>query len=218
MTALVSPAQRRVLEVLKRHGEATADELAEALAISPGAARQHLSALRSAGYVHARQERGQPGRPADRFRTTDKTEDMFAARTETLSLELLVHIEEEDPELVARVFERRRRRRVEAVRHHLDGKTLAEKISVLAGLLDSEGYLADTDGSSAECFHINLHSCPIWDVAAQFGQACASELEFIRELVPEARVERVTHKAIGAHTCVYEIHATTPETQEPQVV
>ena len=206
MTALVSPAQHRLLEVLKRHGEATADELADALAISPGAARQHLSSLRSAGYVDARQERGQPGRPADRFRTTDRTEAMFAARAETLSIELLVHIEEEDPELVGRVFERRRRRRVEAVRHLLDGKTLAEKVDALAVLLDAEGYLADTDGSSPECFHINLHSCPIWNVATQFGQACTSELEFIRELLPEARVERVTHKAFGAHTCVYEIH------------
>jgi len=207
MTALVSPAQRRVLEVLKRHGEATADELADALAISPSAARQHLSSLRSAGYVDARQERGQPGRPADRFRTTDRTEAMFAARAETLSIELLVHIEEEDPALVARVFERRRRRRVEAVRHQLDGKTLAQKVDALAVLLDAEGYLADTDGSSPECFHINLHSCPIWDVATQFGQACTSELEFIRELIPEARVERATHKAIGAHSCMYEIHA-----------
>jgi len=206
MTALVSPAQRRVLEVLKRHGEATADELADALAISPSAARQHLSSLRSAGYVDARQERGQPGRPADRFRTTDRTEAMFAARAETLSIELLVHIEEEDPELVARVFERRRRRRVEAARHHLDGKTLAEKVAALAVLLDAEGYLADTDGSGPECFHINLHSCPIWDVATQFGQACTSELEFIRDLISEAQVERVTHKAIGAHTCMYEIH------------
>jgi DeoR family suf operon transcriptional repressor len=206
MTPLVSPAQRRVLEVLKRHGEATADELADALAISPGAARQHLSSLRSAGYVDARQERGLPGRPADRFHTTDRTEAMFAARAETLSIELLVHVEEEDPELVARVFDRQRRIRVEAVRHHLDGKNVAEKVDALAVLLDAEGYLADTDGSSPECFHINLHSCPIWDVASQFGQACTSELEFIRDLIPEARVERVAHKAIGAHTCMYEIH------------
>ncbi|MFT4864085.1 MAG: DeoR family suf operon transcriptional repressor [Ilumatobacter sp.] len=206
MTALVSPAQRRVLEVLKRHGEATADQLAEALAISPGAARQHLSSLRSAGYVDARQERGQPGRPADRFHTTDRTEAMFAARPETLSIELLVDVEEEDPELVARVFERQRLRRVEAVRHHLDGKNLADKVAALAVLLDAEGYLADTDGSNPECFHINLHSCPIWNIATQFGQACTSELEFIRDLIPEARVERVAHKAIGAHTCMYEIH------------
>jgi len=58
----------------------------------------------------------------------------------------------------------------------------------------------------AECFHINLHSCPIWDVARQFGQACASEFEFIRDVIPEARVERVAYKAIGAHTWMYEIH------------
>jgi predicted ArsR family transcriptional regulator len=205
MTALVSPAQRRVLEVLKRHGEATADELAEALEISPSAARQHLSSLRSAGYVAARQERGQPGRPADRFHTTDLTEAMFVGTPQKLPVELLVDIAAEDPDLLARVFERRRVRRVEAAQHRMAGKTLAEKIEVLAEMLDAEGYLADTDGSSTDCYHINLHSCPIWDVAAQFGQACTSELEFLRELVPEARVERVTHKTIGAHTCVYEI-------------
>ena len=50
-----SPTQRRVLEALKRRGEATADQLAETLEISASAVRQHLSALRSAGLIAARQ-------------------------------------------------------------------------------------------------------------------------------------------------------------------
>ena len=201
----VSPTQRHVLEVLKRRGEATADELAAALEISPSAARQHLTTLRSAGYVAARQERGQPGRPADHFHTTDLTESMFATASDRLSIELLAHIEEEDPELVTRIFERRRRRRVDETQHLLVGKSVGEKVELVASLLEGEGYLADTDSSNPDGYQINLHSCPIWDVATQFGQACTSELEFLRELIPEATVERVTHKTEGAHTCVYQI-------------
>ena len=57
-----------------------------------------------------------------------------------------------------------------------------------------------TEGSTPELYRINLHSCPVWDVAKQFGQTCDSELDFLRELLPEATVQRVTHKAAGAHT------------------
>jgi predicted ArsR family transcriptional regulator len=204
-TAVISPTQHRVLEALKRSGEATADELAETLEISASAVRQHLIALRSAGYIAARQERGQPGRPADHFHTTELTEAMFVKTNNNLSIELLAHIEEEDPELVGRIFERRRRRRVEQAREKLAGKTLKEKVAVLAELLDAEGYLVDFDEHSPEHYRINLHSCAIWAVATRYGQACTTELDFLRDLIPEATVERVTHKTAGAHTCAYEI-------------
>ncbi len=193
-SAVISPTQHRVLEALKRAGEATAYELAEALEISASAVRQHLNALRSAGYIAARQERGQTGRPADRFHTTELTETMFVKGTNNLSLELLTHVEEEDPELVTRIFERRRHRRVTHAQDKLVGKTLSEKVAVLAGLLDTEGYLVDFDEPAPGQYRINLHSCAIWAVATRYSQACSTELEFLRELIPEATIERVTHK------------------------
>ena len=131
-TGQISPVQRRVLVVLKRLGEATADDLAKTLEISASAVRQHLSALRSAGYIDAEQQRGQPGRPADRFHTTELTEAMFVKDTSNLSIELLSHMEEEDPGLVTRVFERRRQRRVAETADKLAGKTLGEKVAVLS--------------------------------------------------------------------------------------
>ena len=204
-TAVISPTQHRVLEAVKRSGEATADELAEKLEISASAVRQHLNALRSAGYIAARQERGQPGRPADHFHTTELSEAMFVNTTSNLSIELLSHIEEEDPELVTRIFDRRRHRRVAQAQDKLAGKTLSEKVAVLSELLDAEGYLADFDERAPEHYRINLHGCAIWNVATRYGQACTTELEFLRELIPEATIERVTHKTSGAHTCAYEI-------------
>lgn len=207
-TGRISPVQRRVLVVLKRLGEATADDLAKTLEISASAVRQHLSALRSAGYIDAEQQRGQPGRPADRFHTTELTEAMFVKDTSNLSIELLSHMEEEDPELVTRVFERRRQRRVAEATNKLAGKTLSQKVAALTAELDAEGYLADFDQIDTTHFRINLHSCAMWAVASRYGQACATELDYLRELLPEAAIERVTHKTAGAHVCAYEVSST----------
>ena len=214
-TAVISPTQHRVLEAVKRSGEATADELAQALEISTSAVRQHLNTLRSAGYVAARQERGQPGRPADHFSTTELTEAIFVKPTNNLSLELLSHIEEEDPELITRIFERRRHRRVSHAQDNLVGKALSEKVAILADLLDAEGYLVDFEERAPGHYRINLHSCALWAVATRYGQACTTELEFLRELIPEATIERVTHKTEGAHTCAYEIITRGQATSSP---
>jgi predicted ArsR family transcriptional regulator len=211
--AALSPAQRHVLVALKRRGEASADELAEALGITPSGVRQHLAALRSAGLVAWRQERGRPGRPADLYHSTDLGEALFARSSGDLSVELLGHIEEEDPELIPRVFERRRRRRVEQARAQLAGKSLDEKVVVLAKILDGEGYLADFDQLPGGSYRMTLHSCAIWAVASRYGQACTTELEFIREVLPEAEIERVAHKVAGAYVCGYELR---PRTAKPR--
>jgi len=204
-SASISPAQRRVLEALKRVGESTADELAATLEISSSALRQHLSALRSAGLIAAHQDRGQPGRPADRYRATEETEQLFVTAASTLSIELLGHIEEEDPELVNRIFERRRRDQVVAAQDELSALSVDERVLHLTELLDAQGFLADCETVDPNHHRINLHSCPIWAVASHYRQACTNELEFLRELLPEANVERVTHKTAGAHSCAYEV-------------
>lgn len=210
----LSPAQRQVVIALKRRGEASAEELAEVLGISPSGVRQHLAALRVAGVVASRQERGRPGRPTDLYRSTDLVETVLPKASINLSVELLKHIEEEDPQLVSRIFKRRRHRRVEQAQTQLVGKNLDEKIAFLAGMLDEEGYLADFEKLPDGAYRMTLHSCAIWGVASQYAEACTTELEFLREVLPETHIERVSHKVAGAFACRYEIrlHAATPPT------
>ena len=213
--AELSSAQRLVFVALKRRGEASADELAEALGITPSAVRQHLAALKSAGLVASRQERGRPGRPADLHHSTDLGEALFSRSSGDLSVELLGHIEEEDPQLIGRVFERRRHRRVEQARDQLAGKSLDEQVTILAKILDGEGYLADFDKLSDGSYRMNLHSCAIWAVASRYGQACATELEFLREVLPETEIARVAHKMAGAYVCGYEIRPRAAKPRPP---
>lgn len=209
----LSSAQRQVLVALKRRGEATADELAEALAITSSAVRQHLAALRSAGLVASRQERGRPGRPADLYHGTQLGEGLFGRTSEDLSVELLGDIEQEDPGMVPRVFERRRRRRVEGVRRQLAGMDLGEKLTTLVAILEGEGYMADVDDLSDGGYRVSLHSCAIWAVASRYHAACDTELEFLRDVLPETRINRVAHKVAGAYVCGYEVGPLGPGPQ-----
>jgi len=199
-----SPTQRRVLEALKRRGEATADELAEALAVSSSAVRQHLGALRAAGLIEARQERGHTGRPADRYHATERANPLFVT-PDDLSIELLQLVDDEHPELVDRVFDRRRERLVEAAETHLAGTSIEARVAGVTELLDAQGYLCDWEQVGDGHFRINLHNCAIWAVASRFRKACASELEYLQGVLPDATVARVTHKTSGAHTCAYDI-------------
>jgi DeoR family suf operon transcriptional repressor len=135
-----------------------------------------------------------------------------------LSVELLGDIEDEDPELVPRVFERPRRRRVEQCRDQLVGKSLGDTVAGLAAILDAEGYMADVDNLPGDSYRLTLHSCAIWAVASHYGLACTTEFEFIQEVIPEAEVTRVVHKVAGAYVCAYVIRpsGTTPRTVHPK--
>lgn len=202
--AAPSPPQRRVLEALKRQGEATADELAATLGVSSSAVRQHLGALRAAGLIEARRHAGRTGRPADRYHATERTEPLFVA-PDDLSIELLELVDAEQPELVDRIFDRRRRRLVDDAQALLADTPVAERVARVTELLDAQGYLCDWEQLADDHFRINLHSCAIWSVASRFRKACASELEFLQGVLPDAAVARVTHKTSGAHTCAYDI-------------
>jgi DeoR family transcriptional regulator, suf operon transcriptional repressor len=202
----LSPSQRHVLEMLKRHGEVTSDELSVALGISSSAVRQHLGALRTAGLVVSRKDHGHTGRPAERYRATTLAEPLFADTAETLPIELLEHMEAEEPGLIGRIFDRRRRQMVDDAETRLAGRSADEQVAILTELLDEQGYLADFEDVNEHHFRINLRNCAIWAVANRYPQACAAELDYLRALVPEASVQRVTHKTAGSHTCAYDIH------------
>ena len=67
------------------------------------------------------------------------------------------------------------------------------------------------DGPAAARYRIVEHNCAIWAVAQRYGQACTSEIEFIRAVLPDgATVERVQHMVAGDPHCAYEIRPVRP--------
>jgi DeoR family suf operon transcriptional repressor len=201
------PATRRELLVnLRKRGEARAEELAEQLGITVGAVRQHLQGLAAADLVAHREERPGPGRPRHVYRLAPAAEGLFPRAYGELTVELLDYIDDEDPELIARAFERRRRARVERTLERLGGLAFDARVAEVARVLDEDGYLADVEPlADGGGWQIVEHNCAILAVAQRYGHACGAEIAFLREVLPDADVTRVSHILTGAHACAYEV-------------
>ena len=82
---------------------------------------------------------------------------------------------------------------------------MSAKVDELARILDEDGYLATAERVARDHFRVVEHNCAITDVARRYGQACTSEIDFIRAVLPEATVERTSHIIEGARHCAYDV-------------
>jgi len=203
--AELSPARRTLLLALRRAGEARAEDLAVHLGVTPSAVRQQLRPLAQRGLVVHRDERPGRGRPRRLYRLGAAAQSLFPSAHGELSSELLAYVEDEDPALLERVFERRRSARVADAQARLAGRDFAGRVEELSRILDEAGYLADFERRPDGTFRITEHNCAILAVARRHGHACTTELSFLREVLAGARVERVSHIVSGGNACVYEI-------------
>jgi DeoR family suf operon transcriptional repressor len=204
LTAL--PLTRRaVLNALKKRGEMTAEELADILEMTVSGVRQQLTGLQRDGLVAYEEIRSGPGRPRHSYRLTPAADALYPRAYAELTNELLQYIKDADPEMVDNIFERRRERRIAAGRERLDALPYPEKVTELAKILDEDGYLADWQECDDGTYLVTERNCAIFGVAMRYGQACGSELEFIRAVLPDAHVERIAHMVAGAHNCSYRI-------------
>jgi len=200
------PEKRRVLlEQLKRRGEASAEPLAVAMAITVSGARQHLVALERDGLIAYRESGEGPGRPRHLYRLTAAGDALFPRTYAELTNELLEYVEHEDPRMLERIFDRRGQRRLDQARSRTSGLLFAEKVRVVAEILDEDGYLADFELRDDGVFVITEHNCAVLSVARRYQHACSSELAFLQAALPEAAVVRVAHQLVAGHVCAYEV-------------
>lgn len=196
--------RRALLNALKKRGEDTVEGLAEALELTVSGVRQQLTALERDGLVAFSENRAGPGRPRHVYRLTPAADALYPRAYAELTNELLDYVQDADPELIDRVFRARRDRRIAGAHARLAGLDFEAAVAELARILDEDGYLADWT-KAEEGYVVTERNCAIFGVAMKYGQACGSELEFIRTALPNARVERISHMVAGAHNCSYRI-------------
>ncbi len=212
-------SRRRILEHLKRRGAAETDALAAEVGITPSGARQHLAALERDGLVTHRAApvaaAARPGRPRFLYVLTPAADALFPRRYADLTNELLEYVEDEDPALLERIFDRRGRRRLEQAQVRTVGLAFRDKVKVVAQILDEDGYLADFAEREDGAFVITEHNCAVLNVALRYGHACRSEIDFLRAALPEAAVTRIAHRIAGAHVCAYEVRPNAAGDAQP---
>ena len=148
------------------------------------------------------------GRRTLAYAVTPAADGYFPKAYGELTNELLGYLDASDPKLLDELFAKRRQHRIDGARTRLARKRgLGAQVAELTRVLDEDGYVASFEKVDNGVYRIVEHNCAIWAVAQRYGQACTSELEFIRTALANADVERVEHMVAGARRCAYEIRA-----------
>lgn len=201
--ASLPEGRRRILEHVKRRGEAEAEAIAADLGVTLSGARQHLTALERDGLLGHHSARGGPGRPKHIFALTPAGDALFPRAYAELTNELLEYVGDEDPELLERIFDRRAQRRLQRIRERTVGLPFPEQVRVVAEVLDEDGYLADFAPRDDGSYVITERNCAVLGVALRYGHACSSELTFLQAALSDAEVTRIAHRINGGHVCAY---------------
>lgn len=199
----MASARRAILTALKKRGNAGVEQLAADLGVTVSAMRQHLASLASDDLVEHSESRDGRGRPRHVYFLTPRGDSLFPRNYAEITNELLSYVDDADHELLEAVFRRRRDRRIRQAKARLVGLSFSERVAELGRILDEDGYMATVQDLADGQFRIVEHNCAIFGIARKYGQACSSELEFIRSVLPEADVERVSHIVSGERHCAY---------------
>jgi DeoR family suf operon transcriptional repressor len=204
--------RRAILNLLKRQGPLDALAVARELALTPAAIRLQLARLEEDGLLVHRDEvpeGARRGRPRHVYELTSAAEALYPKRYGDLTTELLGYLGGPDATEVDELFEQRRQRRVAGALPRTADLPFDEQVAELTAILDEDGYLAEAERLADGSWRITEHNCAILTVAHGFSQACTSELAFIREALPGAKVQRIAHLMDGAHVCAYLVSPPT---------
>lgn len=193
----------RARVVLELHdGPRGVAEVAAAVGVSEVAVRRHLHALEEDGLIDAETvRRDGPGRPAARYRLTERGRRLLPDRSAELANELLEFLEAEGGRSAVLRFLRWRRSRQQAryAAELDDDASPAERAEQLAELLTEDGFpsrLEEADGTLT----LRQQHCAIRDVAAENPELCAFEAAMFRDLLG-VEVRRRETIAAGDDAC-----------------
>lgn len=198
----------RILEVLRRRGPATLQQLATEVGITRMGVHQHLKGLVESALVQVERIRNGVGRPRHRYALTDAADDLFPRRYDELTRGLIRDLRSVGGEaLLERVFQARCDRLEREYRARVDGKGLPERVRAVAEILEENGYMADWQQVDEKTYVIREHNCAICDIAKANDAPCKYELMLLKRLLG-ADVRRDRHMASGDPMCAYTIHTT----------
>jgi DeoR family transcriptional regulator, suf operon transcriptional repressor len=140
-----------ILRYLMRQGEATAQQLAEALAISPQAVRRHLKDLEAEQLLGHQTVQAGMGRPQHVYHLSKTGRSHFPEAYDQFALGLLDTLAANfTPEQVQEILRQQWQRKAENYRSRLGQADLADRLALLVSLRRSEGYMTEWRALGAE--------------------------------------------------------------------
>lgn len=210
MTATQNPSTKDdILQHLLRQGQATAQELAESLEISPQAIRRHLKDLEEEGLIEHEAVQAGMGRPNYIYRLSKAGRNRFPVRYDDFAVSLLDTLAETiDRKQFNDILRKQWERKALEYRNQVGLGQLEDRVNRLVELRKAEGYMAEWHAVEGGEFDppryiITEYNCAISHIAETFPTVCGHELEMFEIALEGCKVERTHWMVDGQHQCGY---------------
>jgi DeoR family transcriptional regulator, suf operon transcriptional repressor len=201
-----------ILQHLLKQGQASAQELADHLSISPQAIRRHLKDLEDEGLIEHHAVQVGMGRPQHAYRLTQQGRDRLPDQYDEFAISLLDTLAETvGRDQVSTILRKQWERKAIEYREQIGTGSLQERVANLVELRKAEGYMAEwypveSDDRTPQ-FIVTEYNCAISHIAESFPSVCGHELELFEVALQNCKVERTHWLVNGEHRCGYLIQA-----------
>jgi predicted ArsR family transcriptional regulator len=198
--------RQRILEILKERGQATIDELGEALGLTPVTIRHHLDILRGEGLVEVPEVRRRmtPGRPQYVYILTETASDFFPKNYSNFANLMIEELRERyEPAELDHILRGMAKRMTNDLPQSPDGQTFEERLTRVASLLNDKGYVAKWEKTN-DGYYLHANNCPYRDISRDHTEVCVMDMTLISDLLGTVP-ERISWTAGGENSCTYHI-------------
>ncbi len=210
MTTTQHPTTKQdILHYLLKQVQATAQELAEQVQVSPQAIRRHLKDLETEGLILHQTVQTKMGRPNHVYELSREGRSQFPDRYDDFAVSLLNTLAETvGRDQVSAILRKQWERKGLEYRDRLTG-SLADRVAGLVELRRAEGYMAEChiESDKSNQFILTEYNCAISHIAESFPSVCGHELEMFELALQDCKVDRTHWLVNGEHRCGYLIQA-----------
>ncbi|HLX26767.1 MAG TPA: helix-turn-helix domain-containing protein [Candidatus Cybelea sp.] len=194
----------KIVTELRRHGSASAADLAREFGLSPNAVRQQLVVLERDGLVVEKPVRRGPTKPTLEFSLTQDADRLFPQAHDKMLDAVLREVREQfGSPAVERIFDGLSKRAVERARQRITADDPEQKVKQLTEMLRENGVVAEyslIDGG----FALHEHTCPYSGISKEHPEMCQVIHHVIDETIGGDHVQ--TESLIeGGKECRFEM-------------
>jgi len=199
----MQPTRGTILEILKEQGQATVDEMAKQLKLTPMTVRHHLNVLQSQGLVAIAElrHRRSAGRPRQVYTLTEEGNDLFPTSYHRLADCLMDEIKELVNEDQIRRILQRIGEKMAAEAPDTLGLPMEERVIAVSEFLTDKGFISRWE-KLEDGYALHQFNCPYRRVARDHAEVCHMDLALISTLLG-VKPKRVHGTASAGDHCTY---------------
>lgn len=196
--------RQEILEILKEEKQATVEDLAERLELTPMTIRHHLNVLQAQNLVVASKVRRSKtvGRPRLVYTLTEAADELFPQSYSNLALHLVSEVKDTvGEEEVESIFRRVADRVVRDAPAPVEGQNFEERLDQVVGFLEEQGFISRWE-ITEQGYVVSNINCPYRQVSREHDEVCIVDTEILTRLLGVVP-KRLSSMRLGEDSCSF---------------